>query len=100
MKIVRKDKESANLRTRTGTGSAGVASTELSGQLLESEEILEGRMVASHFDPNSPAGGNFGRAKVRRIPRLTGDQLEIEVGGVPIPAWSSTCDESVGQLSA
>ncbi len=55
-------------------------------RLLESEEILDGRMVASSYDPNStrPAEISVEQKYAESLDLELGDQLEIEVGGVPI----------------
>ena len=56
--------------------------------LLESEEILSGRMVTSAYDPNStrPAEISVEQKYAESLALDLGDQLEIEVGGVPILA--------------
>ena len=54
--------------------------------LLESEEILRGRMVTSTYDPNStrPVEISVEQKYAESLDLDLGDQLEIEVGGVPI----------------
>ena len=56
--------------------------------LLESEEILDGRMVTSEYDPNStrPVEISVEQKYAESLDLDLGDQLEIEVGGVPILA--------------
>lgn len=57
-------------------------------RLLESEEILSGRMVASDRDRNStrPAEISVEQKYAESLDLDLGDQLEIEVGGIPILA--------------
>jgi putative ABC transport system permease protein len=56
--------------------------------LLESEEILHGRMVTSTYDPNStrPVEISVEQKYAESLDLDVDDQLEIEVGGVPILA--------------
>jgi putative ABC transport system permease protein len=57
-------------------------------RLLESEEILRGKMVASSHDPNStrPAEISVEQKYAESLDLDLGDLLEIEVGGIPILA--------------
>ena len=88
-KYLQKDKNSAksddNARNRFSRRGFNLSYRE---RLLESEEILEGRMVASYFDPNStlPAEISVEQKYAESLDLALGDQLEIEVGGVPISA--------------
>ncbi len=88
-KYVRKDKESASSddKDRNRFSRRGF-NLSYRDRLLESEEILEGRMVASHFDPNStlPAEISVEQKYAESLDLDLGDELVIEVGGVPIPA--------------
>lgn len=56
--------------------------------LLESEEIVRGRMVRLDFDPNSskPAEISVASKYAESLELDLGDRLVIEVGGVPIPS--------------
>ncbi|MBT3637124.1 MAG: FtsX-like permease family protein [Opitutae bacterium] len=88
-KYVGKDKESANSdderRNRFRRRGFNLSYRD---RLLESEEILSGRMVASSHDPNStrPAEISVEQKYAESLDLDLGDQLEIEVGGVPILA--------------
>ena len=54
--------------------------------LLESEEIVRGRMVALSYDPNSgkPVEVSIEQKYAKSLELDLGDKMEIEVGGVPI----------------
>ena len=56
--------------------------------LLESEEILRGRMVSNSFDPNAskPAEISVEQKYAESLGIDLNDKIEIEVGGVPIAA--------------
>ncbi len=55
-------------------------------RLLDSEEILRGRMVVSEYDPNStrPAEISVEQKYAESLDLDLGDQIEIEIGGVSI----------------
>ena len=54
--------------------------------LLTSEEIISGRMVSMNYDPNSskPVEISMEHKYAESLDLSVGDQIQIEVGGVPI----------------
>jgi putative ABC transport system permease protein len=88
-KAVGKDQESTNPddQRRNNFRSRGF-NLSYRQHLLESEEILRGRMVTSTHDPNStgPVEISVEQKYAESLDLDLGDQIEIEVGGVPILA--------------
>ena len=86
-KYVGNDKESANADDdRRNRFRRRGFNLSYRSHLLESEEILSGRMVSSSFEPESknPAEVSVEQKYAESLDLDLGDQLVIEVGGTPI----------------
>ena len=70
--------------------------------MLESEEIVRGRMVALSYDPNSgkPVEVSIEQKYAKSLELDLGDKMEIEVGGVPIFAEVVNIRRTLDQFSA